>query len=127
MGRKAAVKPAKPAKRVAQSKQTRDSQRKDFFKKPKGKAAEDSEEEPDEDEDQDYLAFTKGRKGSDDEYDGKKEVFNLNLKDDSDDEVGVGFLAMGMIINWTVCMTQAVDATMSINSHYIDPLITQFT
>lgn len=90
MGRKAAV---KPAKRVAQSKQTKKSDRKDFFKQSKQKPVEESEEE-EEEEDKDYLAFTKTKKDSGDEYDNKKEVFNLNLKDDSDEEVRAGLHEM---------------------------------
>lgn len=54
----------------------------------KAKQAVEQDDMTEESEDENYMAFNKAAKDSDDEdYDRKREVFDLNLKDDDDDEV----------------------------------------
>lgn len=87
MGRKPA---SKAPKRVAPSKVAKKDARKAHFKKPAQESEE--EEEPSEEEDEGYLAFnkSKGADSDDENYGNKREVFDLNMKDD--DEVSAALL-----------------------------------
>ena len=94
----------------------------------------DSEEENDSDDgmDEDFVSFNRKNKDDDDD-DDEEEVFNLNLKDDSDEEVGTSFLLLytrrnmrGMILKCQQLHDSYDCIICQINSHYLDPSFFSF-